>query len=49
VEEEEQTQRLRLLGCDQIQGYLVSRPVPFDEVTGFLRVNQLAMPADDER
>jgi PAS domain S-box-containing protein/diguanylate cyclase (GGDEF)-like protein len=47
VEEEEQTQRLRLLGCDQIQGYLVSRPAPFDEVTGFLRANQLATPAAD--
>ena len=37
VEQEEQAKYLRLLRCDQIQGYLISRPVPFDEMTRLLR------------
>jgi EAL domain-containing protein (putative c-di-GMP-specific phosphodiesterase class I) len=40
VEEEEQAKYLSLLRCDQIQGYLVSKPVPFDEITPFLRASQ---------
>jgi EAL domain-containing protein (putative c-di-GMP-specific phosphodiesterase class I) len=30
VETEEQAKILRLLRCDQMQGYLIGRPVPFD-------------------
>ena len=30
VETEEQRRRLALLGCDELQGYLLSRPVPVD-------------------
>ena len=41
VEEEEQAKYLRLLRCDQIQGYLVSQPLPFDEITRFLRASQV--------
>jgi EAL domain-containing protein (putative c-di-GMP-specific phosphodiesterase class I) len=37
VEDDEQVRLLRDLGCDQIQGYLVSRPVPPQEVEGLLR------------
>ncbi len=37
VEDKEQVDLLRDLGCDQIQGYLVSRPVPPQEVEGLLR------------
>jgi PAS domain S-box-containing protein/diguanylate cyclase (GGDEF)-like protein len=37
VEEEEQAKYLRLLRCDQIQGHLVNQPLPFDEITRFLR------------
>ncbi len=33
VETEEQAKVLRLLRCDEIQGYLVGRPMPFDEIT----------------
>ncbi|NRF66955.1 EAL domain-containing protein [Aquincola sp. S2] len=33
VETEAQASQLLQLGCDQMQGYLVSRPLPFDEVT----------------
>ncbi|MFM2055748.1 MAG: hypothetical protein RLY71_133 [Pseudomonadota bacterium] len=36
VETEEQARMLRLLHCDQMQGYLVSRPVPFDALAGLL-------------
>jgi EAL domain-containing protein (putative c-di-GMP-specific phosphodiesterase class I) len=28
VETEEQCRQLRLLGCDEMQGYLLSKPVP---------------------
>jgi EAL domain-containing protein (putative c-di-GMP-specific phosphodiesterase class I) len=30
VETEEQAKILRLLRCDQMQGYLIGRPVPFE-------------------
>ena len=36
VETGEQAKLLRLLRCEEIQGYLVSRPVPFDEFTALL-------------
>ena len=36
VESDEQEKFLRLLQCDQMQGYLLSRPLPFDEMTTFL-------------
>jgi diguanylate cyclase len=41
VEEEQQAEYLRLLRCDQIQGYLISRPLPFDEITRLMRTGQL--------
>jgi diguanylate cyclase (GGDEF)-like protein len=37
VESEEQAGVLRLLGCDQMQGFLCGRPRPFDEMTALLR------------
>jgi EAL domain-containing protein (putative c-di-GMP-specific phosphodiesterase class I) len=42
VEDNEQVSLLRDLGCDQIQGYLVSRPVPPHEVEGLLRQSPFA-------
>ena len=36
VESEEQAKILGLIGCDQMQGYLISKPLPFDEMTAFL-------------
>jgi EAL domain-containing protein (putative c-di-GMP-specific phosphodiesterase class I) len=36
VETEEQARLLRLLKCDQMQGYLFSKPVPLDAVTALL-------------
>ena len=37
VETEEQLARLRAEGCDEVQGYLFSRPVPLLEVPGLLK------------
>ncbi len=36
VETEDQAKLLAMLRCDQIQGYLVSKPLPFDDMTAFL-------------
>ena len=37
VEEENQARFLSALGCDELQGYLISRPLPADEIEAFLR------------
>jgi diguanylate cyclase (GGDEF)-like protein len=37
VETEEQAKFLRLLCCDQLQGYLISEPVPYVEMTALLK------------
>ena len=37
VETEEQANVLRLLSCDQAQGYLYSKPLSFDEMTALLK------------
>ena len=37
VETEEQARVLRLLRCDEMQGYLISRPVPEGELRVLLR------------
>jgi len=37
VEEDAQVRMLRELGCDQIQGYYVSQPVPAEKVAALLR------------
>ena len=37
VEEEEQAKMLRLLRCDQMQGYLFSKPMPLDAMTALLK------------
>lgn len=36
VESEEQAKILRLLRCDHMQGYLISRPLSFDAMTHYL-------------
>jgi EAL domain-containing protein (putative c-di-GMP-specific phosphodiesterase class I) len=36
VENEEQVRFLRTLGCDQIQGYLVGRPLSADNIASLL-------------
>ncbi len=37
VESEEQAKILRLLHCDQMQGYLVSHPLPYEKMAEYLR------------
>jgi EAL domain-containing protein (putative c-di-GMP-specific phosphodiesterase class I) len=37
VETEEQSRLLRLLRCDQMQGYLFSPPQPSEKIEGLLR------------
>ncbi|MEO8751223.1 MAG: EAL domain-containing protein [Casimicrobiaceae bacterium] len=37
VDEEEQANMLRLLRCDEMQGYLFSKPLPFAEMTALLK------------
>ena len=36
VETEEQLRFLGELGCDRIQGFLISHPIPSDEILGFV-------------
>ena len=36
VDAEEQAKFLRLLRCDEMQGYLFSKPLPFDQMTALL-------------
>jgi PAS domain S-box-containing protein/diguanylate cyclase (GGDEF)-like protein len=36
VESEEQAELLRQLGCDEMQGYLISRPLPFEQMSALL-------------
>jgi diguanylate cyclase (GGDEF)-like protein len=36
VESQEQAKILRLLRCDQMQGFLISKPLPFDDMAVFL-------------
>jgi EAL domain-containing protein (putative c-di-GMP-specific phosphodiesterase class I) len=36
VETEEQARMLRLLRCDQMQGYLIGRPQPMEDLTPLL-------------
>ncbi len=37
VESEEQAKFLRLLRCDQMQGFLISTPLSFDDMTAWLK------------
>jgi diguanylate cyclase (GGDEF)-like protein len=48
VEDDEQVRLLRDLGCDQIQGYLVSRPVPAEQIEQFLRTFAVSVPVQDK-
>ena len=40
IETETQREELRALGCDMIQGYLLSKPKPFDEIIEWLNKYQ---------
>jgi len=49
VEEVAQYDVLRQFGCDVVQGYLFSRPLPFDEVIGHLERETLLLPEKGNR
>jgi len=38
IETEEQYECVRRLGCDQVQGYLISRPLPAKELVAWSSV-----------
>ncbi|HSG23085.1 MAG TPA: EAL domain-containing protein, partial [Azonexus sp.] len=40
VETEQQREFLSRLGCDILQGYLYSKPLPFDEIIPYLQAHQ---------
>ncbi len=40
VDSEDQAKHLRLLRCDEMQGYLISRPLPRNELTALLEPNR---------
>jgi EAL domain-containing protein (putative c-di-GMP-specific phosphodiesterase class I) len=42
VDAEDQRKFLKLLKCDEMQGYLISRPVPKDDLLALLRVASTA-------
>jgi EAL domain-containing protein (putative c-di-GMP-specific phosphodiesterase class I) len=42
VEDRASVDRLRGMGCDEIQGYYLSRPVPADEITAWLEERLLS-------
>lgn len=41
VDSEDQARMLRDLRCDEMQGYLYSRPLPLDEITALLRADDI--------
>jgi EAL domain-containing protein (putative c-di-GMP-specific phosphodiesterase class I) len=43
VETPEQLQLLRGYGCDQVQGYLISRPLPLPELVAYLQAGQAGL------
>ena len=49
VETECQAEFLRSKGCDEMQGYLFSRPLPAQEVVQLIRTNHGAAPASEQQ
>jgi EAL domain-containing protein (putative c-di-GMP-specific phosphodiesterase class I) len=44
VDKEEQAKILQLIRCDEIQGYLFSKPVPFEEICTLLQLDAKTRP-----
>ena len=49
VETEEQLQALKAMGCDMVQGYYFSRPVPPQEYEPFVMVRRDQLQQDDQQ
>jgi EAL domain-containing protein (putative c-di-GMP-specific phosphodiesterase class I) len=49
VESVEQASILQLCGCDELQGYLFSKPVSPEEVTLLLERQKATLPRDEQR
>jgi diguanylate cyclase (GGDEF)-like protein/PAS domain S-box-containing protein len=45
IEDEQTMQRLRELNCDDGQGYLIARPMPAQQITGWLEQRRTGTPA----
>ena len=46
VEDERALKRFMDIGCDYIQGYYFSKPIPENEFTEFVRKNNFEMAAE---
>lgn len=46
AETDAQFEELKRLGCDYIQGYLISKPIPHHELVEFLKTHQAPIEAD---
>jgi len=46
VEDEATLRRLRELGCDMVQGYLLSRPVCADDIVKWMRASSYTRTAE---
>ncbi len=46
VETEAQRKYLIGIGCDYLQGYIISKPLPMDELLSFLGVTEMKLPAE---
>jgi EAL domain-containing protein (putative c-di-GMP-specific phosphodiesterase class I) len=44
VENKDTLERLKALGCDQVQGYYLSRPLPADEITAWFAQSNWGAP-----
>ena len=49
IETEEQAYLLHVMGCNEIQGYFVSRPIIADQVESFVKVDARKLQGINER
>jgi EAL domain-containing protein (putative c-di-GMP-specific phosphodiesterase class I) len=47
VETEAQLAMLRLYNCDMVQGFLLARPMPLEDVSGYLAARQRGVEVDE--
>ena len=49
IENEDQLKLLRLVQCEYVQGFLISRPVPAEEITATARASRAGAPVPAQR